>query len=135
MEYDKLIMICESAINITGQPLSVYELTIVQDGEIYVVLEAYGDYYYVKKSDKGGNQGDQNGDNTDENTNADEEPLMEEAPDTGNYLTLLSDPDPDSDHQLHPDHQELHLRRSSQRCRQAAADRSDGFYVSRDPER
>ncbi len=49
IEYDKLIMICENAINITGQPLSVYELTIVQDGEIYVVLEAYGDLYYVKK--------------------------------------------------------------------------------------
>ena len=42
-------MICENAINITGQSLSVYELTIVQDGEIYIVLEAYGDLYYVKK--------------------------------------------------------------------------------------
>jgi hypothetical protein len=49
IEYDKLIMICENAINLTGQPLSIYELTIVQDGEIYVVLEAYGDLYYVKK--------------------------------------------------------------------------------------
>ena len=55
IEYDKLIMICENAINITGQPLSVYDLTIVrsgkyvEDAEIYVVLEAYGDYYYVKK--------------------------------------------------------------------------------------
>lgn len=57
IEYDKLIMICENAINITGQPSSVYELSIVQggrgdyvqDGEIYVILEAYGDYYYVKK--------------------------------------------------------------------------------------
>lgn len=49
IEYDKLIMICENAINLTGQPLSVYELNIVQDGEIYVVLEAYGDLYYVKK--------------------------------------------------------------------------------------
>ena len=49
IEYDKLVMICETAINITGQPLSVYELNIVQDGEIYVVLEAYGDLYYVKK--------------------------------------------------------------------------------------
>ncbi len=49
IEYNKLIMICESAINITGQPSSVYELSIVRDGEIYVVLESYGDYYYVKK--------------------------------------------------------------------------------------
>ena len=49
MEYNKLIMICENTINITGQPGSVYELSIVNDGEIYVVLEAYGDYYYVKK--------------------------------------------------------------------------------------
>ena len=57
IEYDRLIMICENAINITGQPSSVYELSIVQGGhgdyveygEIYVILEAYGDYYYVKK--------------------------------------------------------------------------------------
>ena len=49
IEYDRLIMICEDAINITGQPNSVYELSIVRDGEIYVVLEAYGDLYYVKK--------------------------------------------------------------------------------------
>lgn len=49
IEYDRLIMICEDAINITGQPNSVYELSIVQDGEIYVVLEAYRDLYYVKK--------------------------------------------------------------------------------------
>ena len=49
IEYDKLIMICEDAIDITGQPNSVYELSIVKDGEIYVVLEAYGDLYYVKK--------------------------------------------------------------------------------------
>ena len=49
IEYDKLIMICENAINITGQPASVYELSVESDGEIYVVLEAYGDYYYVKK--------------------------------------------------------------------------------------
>ena len=57
IEYDKLIMICENAINITGEPRSVYELSIVQgnggdyveDGEIYVVLEAYGAFYYVKK--------------------------------------------------------------------------------------
>lgn len=56
IEYDKLIMICENSINITGRPLSVYELNIVQGGEgdyeygeIYVILEAYGDYYFVKK--------------------------------------------------------------------------------------
>lgn len=57
IEYDKLIMICKNALNITGQPSSVYELSIIQggggdfveDGEIYVVLEAHGDYYYVKK--------------------------------------------------------------------------------------
>jgi hypothetical protein len=49
IEYDKLIMICENTINITGQPASVYELSVESDGEIYVVLEAYGDYYYVKK--------------------------------------------------------------------------------------
>ena len=49
IEYDKLIMICENALNITGQPTSVYELSVVKDGGIYVVLEAYGDYYYVKK--------------------------------------------------------------------------------------
>lgn len=49
IEYDKLIMICENAINITGQPSSVYELSMTRDGGIYVILEAYGDYYYVKK--------------------------------------------------------------------------------------
>lgn len=57
IEYDNLIMICENAINLTGEPGSVYELSIVQggggdyveDGQTYVVLEAYGDYYYVKK--------------------------------------------------------------------------------------
>ena len=49
IEYNKLIMICENAINISGQPSSVYELSIVQDGELYTVLEAYGDYYFVKK--------------------------------------------------------------------------------------
>ncbi len=49
IEYDKLIMICEDTINMTGQPSSVYELSIVRDGEIYVVLEAHGEYYYVKK--------------------------------------------------------------------------------------
>ena len=49
IEYDKLIMICEDTINITGQPSSVYEMSIVRDGEIYVVLESYGEYYYVKK--------------------------------------------------------------------------------------
>ena len=57
IEYDRLIMICEDAINITGQPASLYELRIVwggsgdyvQDGGIYVILEASGDYYYVKK--------------------------------------------------------------------------------------
>ena len=55
MKYDKLVMICENAINRTGQPSSVYELSIAQGGdyveagEIYVVLEAHGDYYYVKK--------------------------------------------------------------------------------------
>lgn len=92
--YDKLIMVCESAINITGQPYSVYELTIVQDGEIYVVLEAYGDYYYVKKSDQGGNQGgdqggnqgDQNGGNTNEDTNADEIILLVDSSDSLNGI-------------------------------------------------
>lgn len=57
IEYDMLIMICENSINITGSPSSVYELTIaqghggdfVEDGEIYTILEVYGDYYYVKK--------------------------------------------------------------------------------------
>ena len=49
IEYNKLIMICQDSINITGEPHSVYELSIVRDGEIYVVLEAYGQYYYVKK--------------------------------------------------------------------------------------
>ena len=49
IEYEKLIMICENQINIAGQPSSVYELSIVRDGGIYTVLEAYGDYYYVKK--------------------------------------------------------------------------------------
>ena len=49
IEYEKLIMVCENQINIAGQPSSVYELSIVRDGEIYTVLEAYGDYYYVKK--------------------------------------------------------------------------------------
>lgn len=58
IEYEKLILICENAINITGQPSSLYELSIVQDGEIYVVLEAYGDYYYVKKANNSGNVSD-----------------------------------------------------------------------------
>jgi len=55
IEYNKLVMICKDAINMTGEPSSVYELSIVRSGdyveagEIYVVLEAYGDYYYVKK--------------------------------------------------------------------------------------
>ena len=49
MEYDKFIMICENAINITGQPSSVYQLSIVRDGSIFLVLEVAGTYYYVKK--------------------------------------------------------------------------------------
>ncbi len=80
IEYDKLIMICENAINITGQPSSVYELSIVQgsgldnaqEGEIYVILEAYGDYYYVKKVD---NSGDENN-NSSENKNQDIEIIL-----------------------------------------------------------
>ena len=49
IEYDKLIMICENSINIAGEPSSVYELTMIRDGDLYVVLEAYGDLYFVKK--------------------------------------------------------------------------------------
>ena len=49
MEYDKLIMICEHALHISSQPSSVYELYIVRDGDIYLVLEANDMQYYVKK--------------------------------------------------------------------------------------
>ncbi len=49
VEQDKLIMSCEDVINITGQPSNVFQLSIVRDGDIYLVLEAYGDDYYVKK--------------------------------------------------------------------------------------
>ena len=49
MEYDMLIMICEHALHIGSQPSSVYELYIVRDGDIYLVLEANDMQYYVKK--------------------------------------------------------------------------------------
>jgi len=85
--YDKLIMAFENAIDIAGQLYSVYELDIVQDGEeIYLILEEGGDYYYLKKSDQGGNQGDQNGGNTDANTSVNEIILLVDASDSLNGI-------------------------------------------------
>lgn len=71
IEYEKLIMICENAINITGQPSSVYELSINQDGEIYVILEAYGDLYYVKKLNNNGNSSNNENNGSSENKDVD----------------------------------------------------------------
>ena len=49
IESGKLIMVCEDEINMTGDPASLYELSIVRDGETYLMLEWDGWHFYVKK--------------------------------------------------------------------------------------
>ena len=51
VKHDKFIMICEDTSPMPGaNTTNVFEMPIIIDGdEIYLVLEAYGESYYIKK--------------------------------------------------------------------------------------
>ena len=52
IEKDKFIMLCEEAVDVylNGNPQNRFELSIVQDGETYLVLTSDNFSYFVKKT-------------------------------------------------------------------------------------
>lgn len=50
VEADKFIMICDDPSPMPGMNTSnVFEMSIMIDGDIYLVLDSYGESYYIKK--------------------------------------------------------------------------------------